>query len=101
MAYAVPEEDAEEATRMLKAEIAWLGGRVTALKAVCAPTTRDGAFFERMDMQLNVFRRMVPEVEVQLIKTLSWKYRREMPAHTRPKLPPNDPVVREMEANGG
>lgn len=34
------------------------------------------------------------------IASLLWKYRRDLPANLRPRLNPDDPIVREMEAAG-
>ena len=101
MAYAVREEDAEEAARIEKALVTWLGGRITALRALqLPPASAEAKFIERMDLQLNVFHRAADKNDVRMIKRLCWNYRRQMPAPSRPKLPPDDPVVREMEARG-
>lgn len=33
------------------------------------------------------------------IRRVAWRLRRYLPAHLRPKLNPDDPIVREMHAN--
>ena len=100
MAYAPPEDDPEEAARMEKAVVTALGDRVTELLALGLRGV-EHSFLSRVDIELNVFRRNVADADMRQIKALAWKYRQRLPKHRRLKLPPDDPVVREMERRAG
>lgn len=40
---------------------------------------------------------MLTARHAQKIDLLAWKYRRHLPRHLAPKLPPRDPIVRDMK----
>ncbi len=88
--------DEDDKARMAQSEVKLLGITVEKLKSVSELTAEERRFVEAMDLQLNVFRKIVERGEVQRIKDLAWKYRRKMPSHLAPKLPPYDPIVVEM-----
>jgi hypothetical protein len=101
MAYPHPERaDDDDQARMEKAVVDALAIAVTRLKAVSmAMGGADARFIRNMDLTLCTLRKMPEQGQVQKIKELAWKYRRMIPAGIAPKLPPGDPIVREMEAN--
>lgn len=87
--------DDDDKARMANTEAKLLGVTVTKLLTVSLPGPVK-RFVDEMDLQLNVFGRSVSRDQVQRIKDLAWEYRRQMPKHLAPKLPPHDPIVREM-----
>ncbi len=94
--------DAEDAARMRAAEVKLLGITVAKLLALKAHLSGvELRFIERLDTQINVLGQAPDAVSLRGLKDLAWKFRRLMPAHLAPKLPPHDPVVREMEAGHG
>lgn len=98
MAFAHPEQDDGDDARVNGSIINMLGITVTklgtlGLDKICP----EGKFIEAMDVRLNVLKQMPSDAEVQRIKELAWKYRRRLPTHIAPKLPPYDPIVQEME----
>jgi hypothetical protein len=100
MAYAQPERDEDDAARVNASIINMLGITVSKMLALSLhKASPEGRFIEAMDTRLNVFRAMPTDAEVTRIKELAWKYRRQLPAHLAPKLPPNDPIVQEMESS--
>jgi hypothetical protein len=98
MAFELPEGDAEDAARVNGSIVKMLGITVEKIRALKLPASSpEGRFIEAMDMRLNVLHQMPADDQVQRIKDMAWKYRRRMPVHLAPKLPPNDPIVQEME----
>ena len=95
--------DDDDRARMDNTEVKLLGITVSKLLSVenlpadVSPKSAR-AFLKDMDLELNVFGRLPDRARVQRIKDLAWQYRRQMPAHLAPKLPPRDPIVQEMEA---
>lgn len=98
MAFAHVEQDEEAGARVNGSIIKVLGITVEKLRTLGLPKgSPEGKFIEGMDLRLSVFKEMPSTAEVQRIKDLAWKYRRQMPVHLAPKLPPNDPIIQEME----
>jgi hypothetical protein len=100
MAFAPPEIDNEEEARVAKAMRTWLLTMITKLKPLKFESRVERGFIERLDIALTAGR-AASKQDVQRLKDISWKYRRQLPKHTAPTLPPHDPIVQEMERNGG
>jgi hypothetical protein len=81
-----------------RSRIKWWGDIVARLVVVKFEKIHERQFVEGMNRQLNQGGELPDDLSRQRIKDLAWKYRRQMPAHARPKLPPRDPIVQEMEA---
>ncbi len=98
MTWAPPEPEDDDAERMATALAPYLRSRIEALlKAPLMPKDRDlVAAMARRDPKT-----LTPDHR-QWISGLLWKYRRsaEIPASMRPKLNPDDPIVRAMEDAG-
>lgn len=97
MAYAVAEIDHDEPARVCKALATHYGAVAAALKNVRFEKIHERTFVERLRAH---GRQSLDDAELERIKDLAWKYRRQLPAHLAPKLPPHDPIVREMEQQG-
>ncbi len=95
MAYQHPEDDDDQA-RAERAEIDLYAITVTKLGTL-ELRGAEGEFVRRMDLQLCILRRLPGTHDLQRLKDMAWKYRRQMPRHLAPKLPPHDPIVRELE----
>ncbi len=39
--------------------------------------------------------------DLATVRLLAWRYRRALPRHLAPRLPPDDPIVQEMEEADG
>ncbi len=97
MAFEMPESD-DDGARVSGSIVKMLGITVEKMLTLKLPSgSPEGRFIEAMDMRLNVLHQMPSDDQVQRIKDLAWKYRRRLPAHLAPKLPPGDPIVQEME----
>jgi hypothetical protein len=96
MAYAVAEVDHEEEARIAKAQVTWLKPRVSALAQLQMETMGETAFVDRMVAKL-AQGEAPDDGEQDYISSLRWKYRRRLPRDMAPKLPPHDPIVKEME----
>jgi hypothetical protein len=102
MAYAVAEADDDDALRLAKALTASYGGKIDELKKLgIERRSPDGHFISAMDHKLNVLRHAPSRDEIERIKAIMWSHRRYLPAHVRPRLPPHDPIVQEMERQNG
>lgn len=98
MAFALPEPDDDDDARTKRAIANFLGITVAKLATLgLHKGYPEGKFIEGMDVRLNVLKQLPADNEVQRIKELAWKYRRQMPRSLAPKLPPHDPIVQEME----
>jgi hypothetical protein len=88
--YQVPEIDQEEEKRVRKALANC--DRILAERLVSAtrPGSFERQFLERDPDTYDGFDR-------RLLKSLAWHYRRQLPSWLRPKLNPDDPIVRMME----
>ena len=100
--------DDDDRARMAITEVKLLGITVAKLLSIenLPPIIRSAAgrsaraFLQDMDLQLNVLGHLPDRARVQRIKALAWEFRRQMPSHLAPTLPPHDPIVQEMEARG-
>lgn len=98
MAYAQPERDDDDAARMEWAEVKLLRSTVEKLLPLKAGMSRDErGFVADIDLRVCVLGQHPGAQAVQRVKALAWKYRRHMAPGAGPKLPPHDPIVREME----
>lgn len=96
MAYHVKEIDNEEEARIAKVFVGWWQQRVKALSELQLEMMGETAFVRRMMESLA--QGVAPETsEESYLVTLAWKYRRRLPRSMAPKLPPHDPIVKEME----
>jgi hypothetical protein len=89
-----PEQDA---ARVAQTEAVWLGRVVARLMqsgAMEFPASCE--FLKRADLMINVMHDVPNATDIARIKEMAWKWRRSMPAHAAPKLPPHDPIVREQ-----
>ncbi len=90
-----PEEDA---ARQARSEGMYIGNVVTRLmasKAMEFPGNAD--FLKRLDLALNVMNGTPSRTDVERVKEMAWKWRRQMAdSPLAPKLPPHDPIVREQ-----
>jgi hypothetical protein len=97
-----PEPDDDDAGRVAAAV---RRARLNTLNALAnAPIGADSR--ERKDVldlraKLQRDRDPLTAKEEERIRQLAWKWRRHLPRGTAPKLPPQDPIVREMEAARG
>jgi hypothetical protein len=97
MAFPQPEPDDDDALRLAKALTASYGGKVQQLQKLgIERRSPDGHFISAMDHKLNVLRHAPSRDEIERIKAIMWSHRRYLPDHARPRLPPHDPIVREL-----
>jgi hypothetical protein len=96
MAYAVAEIDNEEEARIAKVMVIWLEPRVAALCQLQMETMGETAFVDRVAKKL-AEGTAPDDGEASYVRNLLWKYRRRLPRNLAPKLPPHDPIVKEME----
>jgi hypothetical protein len=92
------ETAAEDAHRQARSEAMYIGQIVTRLMASDAMKFPANAeFLKRLDLALNVYNGTVARGDIDRVKDMAWKWRRQMPASPlTPKLPPDDPIVKEM-----
>lgn len=94
--WADPEVPEEEAARMTVALAPWARERLRLLSQI-AMTKVDShlvqALARRPDGEIDAERRY-------WIRQLLWRYRRLLPPDMRPKVNPDDPIVRAMEEAG-
>ncbi len=97
MAFAQPEAD-DDAARMERTEVQWLSMSVQKLLSVKQHLKPDERrFVDDLDTRVCVLNQHPGAQKVEQIKALTWKYRRQLPRALAPKLPPHDPIVKEME----
>jgi hypothetical protein len=89
-----PEQDA---ARQAATERMYFGKLVEKLMQTTAMASpAEGEFLRRMDLSLNVLGRQPDRGEIDRLKEIAWKYRRDMRGSAlAPKLNPADPIVRE------
>ena len=85
------EHDPEEAARVRKARVAAAAEKLTALRAAPPKGTYEFMFVRRSPETFD-------ECDFALLRRLVWHYRDRLPGWMRPKLNPDDPIVRELEA---
>lgn len=92
-----PEEDA--APRVNRAVRSATLGKLTAL-AHCSIAAGSRDRQDVLTLRERVEKDSTPLTQKQTdrVAQLMWKYRRQLPRGIAPRLNPNDPVVREMEA---
>lgn len=91
--YAEPDDDDAARVHIAKAKAAVC--KVEALLNV--PTqAADRAFLVRIGREAHRYS----ADDIERVQAMAWKYRRGMPDCLRPKLPPHDPIVRAMMAEG-
>lgn len=90
-------EPDDDAARLDWAQRQLLGGTVEQLLAIQDVQGIERGFLNGLDMRLNVLKQMPTQGDIEQLKILAWKHRRQLPRHSAPKLNPEDPVVREME----
>lgn len=89
-----PEQDRD---RQRRSEAMFLGKVVERLLAIGhLQTARNRAFVIEMDRKLNVFREVPSSADIAAIKQMAWDKRHILPRFIAPKLPPGDPIVKEM-----
>jgi hypothetical protein len=96
MAMALAEVDHDQAARMHKA--------AEAEARIMLGYLAEVRFDNRWDRQdVEHFRKAaaLEPAQIDRVKDMTWKYRRQLPKHLAPKLPPHDPIVKEMEAARG
>lgn len=87
-----PEQDAD---RQKRSEAMYLGRIVERLLAAKVRFVDQG-YLKALDLRINIHGGLPTAADVEQIKRMAWEYRRTMPAHIAPKLPPHDPIVKEM-----
>ena len=90
MTYAPLEIDPEEDRRIRLALVQADRTLCDHLRAAAPPGTYEAAFLRRDADTFDTTDRA-------LLKRLRWHYRRRLPAWLRPKVNPDDPIVRERE----
>jgi hypothetical protein len=96
MTYAQPEPEDDDEERLAIALAPRMAAYVSALFAITmVPKDREllGSLARRAPQTLTAEHRL-------WITRLAWKYRSDMRRSLRPKLNPDDPIVREMEMAG-
>jgi hypothetical protein len=87
----------DDAARQAESERQLMGLTVKRLMESGLPKgSGDARFLERMDLRITVNREMPTKAEIERIKALAWTHRRRMPRTLAPKLPPHDPIVKEI-----
>lgn len=100
MTYLPPEQDdASDLARRARVVAALARRRLDALYAL-------GARFRGTDFGFVIMMRkkdltQLSWDEQSRLDRIVWDYRRQLPEELRPKLPPFDPIVRELEMAGG
>lgn len=88
------EIDEDDLDRVAKAVAAEMAIEIAALRRV-AIRAQDRVFLRRAAA---IDPLHLSDNDRARIRSLCWRYRHALPAHLRPKLNPDDPVVRELEA---
>lgn len=93
-----PVEPDDDEDRQRRAELKLHTITVQRLLTLKNGMTRDErALLADLDFRVCVCREIPSEPHLRKLKDIAWKYRRQMPVHLAPKLPPHDPIVAEME----
>lgn len=100
MTYQSPDdEDASDRQRRVRAEAARLRRLLDALYNVVPRHQASDLGFviglRKTDLA------MIADGDRDRLDRLVWKWRRDLPEEMRPKLPPFDPIVRELESMHG
>jgi len=100
----VAEPIREEPATETVARISWAdrelaGKTIAALRQVRIPPAHADARALRRLARVDLDR--ITAEECELVRLLSWRWRRQLPAGLAPKLNPADPIVRSMEAHHG
>lgn len=99
MTYMQPDtDDDSDRERRMRAEA---GQRRALVEALCNVSMRANGSDRQFIVDL---RRsdlaVIGQDACDRLGRLAWQYRRDLPQHLRPKLPPFDPIVRAMEIAG-
>ena len=96
-AHSLPPEPEEDAPRVARAVRAALLGNLHSLAMCSIPAgSRDRKDVLDIRAKLDLDREPLTHKETDRIKSLMWKYRRQLPRGLAPKLNPADPIVREI-----
>lgn len=97
MTWQPPEQDDdEERMRITLAPV--MAARIRYLLALTVMAGKDRTLAEQLGRRDP--KTLTPEHR-HWVQQLLWRYRRALPAGVAPRLNPDDPIVREMEAAGG
>jgi hypothetical protein len=95
----MPPEPDDDAARLAWAERGAQAAMIAALRRVRMPPRHADAAALRRRAHAELDR--LSSEDRELLRLLAWRWRRQLPAHLAPKLPPADPIVRAMEAADG
>lgn len=84
------EDDPEEAGRVYKAVIAATRDKLDALRAAPPPGSFDHQFVRRDPATFDA-------TDHEILRRLIWHYRRRVPGWMRPRMNPDDPLVRAQQ----
>lgn len=95
----MPPDEGDDAPRVARAVREAQLIKLDALaNAPLGAGSRDRQDVLRLRDKLHAGRVPLTGKEVETIARLAWKWRRAIPHYLSPRLPPHDPIVREMEA---
>ncbi len=93
-----PETNDDDAARLALVETELLRRTLAALRQVIDAYHRDARRLRELT-RLDLTR--ISDEDRDRLRDLAWRWRRKLPRALAPKLPPHDPIVRQMEAAHG